>query len=141
MTQPRMRLISLDDTPFYHCVSRCVRRAYLCGSGKDYDFEHRRDWIAQRIKQLAAVFTIDVAAYAVMSNHYHVVLRVNREVADALTRDEVMERWCQLFKGPLLVQRFRAGQALTSQELEMVDEVVDDWRLRLMSDIRGHPQI
>ena|SRR5690554_973617 len=133
MTQPRMRLISLDDTPFYHCVSRCVRRAYLCGSGKDYDFEHRRGWIAQRIKQLAAVFTIDVAAYAVMSNHYHVVLRVNREVADALTWDEVMERWCQLFKGPLLVQRFRAGQALTPPELEMVDEIVDGWRQRLMN--------
>src|SRR5690554_1062462 len=133
MTQPRMRLISLDDTPLYHCVSRCVRRAYLCGSGKDYDFEHRRGWIAQRIKQLAAVFTIDVAAYAVMSNHYHVVLRVNREVADALTWDEVMERWCQLFKGPLLVQRFRAGQALTPPELEMVDEIVDGWRQRLMN--------
>src|SRR5690554_7802933 len=112
MTQPRMRLISLDDTPLYHCVSRCVRRAYLCGSGKDYVFEHRRGWIAQRIKQLAAVFTIDVAAYVVMSNHYNVVLRVNRVVADALTWQAVMKRCCHLFKGPLLVHRCRVAQAL-----------------------------
>ncbi|WP_339899132.1 transposase [uncultured Gilvimarinus sp.] len=131
MTQPRKRLISLDDTPFYHCVARCVRRAFLCGSGKDYDFEHRRGWIVRRLKQLAAVFTIDVAAYAVMSNHYHLVLRVHREQAEALTRDEVIERWCQLFKGPPLVQRFRAGETLSPPELEVIDGIVDDWRQRL----------
>ena len=92
MTQPRKQLISLDDTPFYHCVSRCVRRAFLCGSGEDYNVEHRRGWIASRIKQLASVFCIDIAAYAVMSNHYHVVLRVNRTLAQELSQDQVIER-------------------------------------------------
>ncbi|MFT4630376.1 MAG: putative transposase, partial [Dinoroseobacter sp.] len=55
MTLPRKLLVSLNDTPFYHCVSRCVRRAYLCGlddySGKDY--EHRRDWLEDKLLKTA----------------------------------------------------------------------------------------
>ena len=47
MTRPRSSLISLADTPWYHVVNRCVRRAFLCGrdavSGQS--FEHRRGWI------------------------------------------------------------------------------------------------
>ena len=52
MTRPRSSLISLADTPWYHVVNRCVRRAFLCGrdavSGQS--FEHRRGWIETRIK-------------------------------------------------------------------------------------------
>ena len=47
MPQPRRTLISIEDTPYYHCCSRVVRRAYLCGddkyTGKNYD--HRRGWV------------------------------------------------------------------------------------------------
>jgi hypothetical protein len=110
MTQPRSTLVSLDDTPWYHVVSRCVRRAYLCGvdhhSGRD--FEHRRGWLVERLQQLAAVFAIDIAAYAVMSNHCHIVMRVDAERALGWDRDEVLRRWTQLFTGPELVQRYRA---------------------------------
>ena len=71
MTKARKCLISVDATPYYHCVSRCVRRAFLCGtddhSGKSY--EHRRGWLEDKLLKLPEVFAIDGAAYAIMNNH------------------------------------------------------------------------
>ncbi|AHF04666.1 hypothetical protein MARPU_13065 [Marichromatium purpuratum 984] len=67
MTRPRAVLVSLSDTPWYHVVTRCVRRAYLCGFDRltGRSFEHRRGWVELRLRQLAGVFAIDVAAYGV----------------------------------------------------------------------------
>ena len=74
MTIARSRQISLQDTPYYHVVSRCVRRAFLCGedthSGQSY--EHRRQWVVDKLGQLSRLFAIGVCAYAVMSNHQEI---------------------------------------------------------------------
>ena len=84
MTKARKTQISITDTPYYHCMGRCVRRAFLCGedshTGKDYS--HRKIWITDKLRELARVYTIDVCAYAVMSNHYHLVLKINNEKAE-----------------------------------------------------------
>lgn len=71
MATARKQQISLVDTAYYHCISRCVRRAFLCGedlaSGKSY--AHRRVCVEDKLLSLSQVFAIDVCAYAVMSNH------------------------------------------------------------------------
>jgi REP element-mobilizing transposase RayT len=135
MPKPRKAQISLDATPYYHCVSRCVRRAFLCGedtfTGKS--FEHRRGWIREKLFELAEVFSIDLAGYAIMSNHLHVLLFIDDITARQWEPHEVVERWHRLFSGSLLSQRFEAGESLSSSERQVLDEQISCWRERLMS--------
>ncbi|ANB01451.1 transposase [Ectothiorhodospira sp. BSL-9] len=133
MPRPRCQQISVTDTPHYHVVSRCVRRTFLCGqdhaTGKSY--EHRRQWIEDRIRLLASLFAVDIAAYAVMSNHYHLVVKLEPTHAERWSDDEVLRRWSCLFKGPLLVQRYLAGAPQESFELAQVAEFAQCYRRRL----------
>ena len=136
MTRARKSLISVEDTPYYHCVSRCVRRAFLCGkdklTGKCY--EHRRQWVEDRIHLLAEVFAIDVCAYAVMSNHTHLVLHIHREKAMSWSLNEVIERWHRLYNGTLLSQQFShpaQRSSLSDAQLNTIHETAGVWRNRL----------
>ncbi|WCN10081.1 transposase [Marinomonas mediterranea] len=133
MPRPRSQQVSLSDTPYYHCISRCVRRAFLCGhdvvTGKS--FEHRRGWIEKRLLFLAQVFAIDVCAYAVMSNHIHVVLHVNEQEAKHWTTCEVIERWHALHKGTVLTQRYLRGEEMPKAVLDVVELTAETYRQRL----------
>lgn len=133
MTRPRSELVSLPDTPYYHCICRCVRRAHLCGEDKltGQDYSHRKKWVINRLKQLQQVFTIDLCAYAIMGNHYHLVLHVNKAAAEALNEMEVVTRWHHLFKLPSLVSRYLSGSAATVAEQRKAQEKIADWRERL----------
>jgi hypothetical protein len=136
MTQARENLICLEETSFYHCYVRCVRRAFLCGedkhSGTNYD--HRKQWLVSRLRFLSYIYAIDICAYAVMSNHYHVVLHVDQARAKNWTQAEVVERWLQLYQGNLLIQRWVQNKTVLSKaELKVIDEIIEDWRERLCS--------
>jgi REP element-mobilizing transposase RayT len=134
MTKARIEQISLDSTPFYHCYVRCVRRAFLCGedhlTGANY--EHRKQWIVSRLRFLSYVYAIDICAYAVMSNHYHVVLHVDAERAKGWSQHEVAERWMQLYHGDVLVNKWlRDPASVDPITLEKIDEIIESWRARL----------
>ena len=83
MSTPRSQQISLSDTPYYHCISRCVRRTFLCGIDRsnNKDYSHRKQWIIERLALLSKTFAIDVCAYSAMSNHLHLVLKINESQA------------------------------------------------------------
>ena len=83
MPQPRKRLVSREVTPFYHVIARCVRRHFLCGVDPLYgkDYSARKQEIKERLAMLAEVFAIDVCAYAIRSNHYHLVLNIDEPTA------------------------------------------------------------
>ena len=133
MPKPRAQQISVADTPYYHVISRCVRRTFLCGEDRQTgrSYEHRRGWIEERIRLLSSVFAVDIAAYAVMANHYHLVVKLCPDDVKPLTDDQVLEHWCCLYKGAPLVQRYLDGQDLCDAELRRVARYVETYRTRL----------
>lgn len=135
MPRPRKALVAVEDTPYYHVVSRCVRKSFLCGVDGDTgkSFEHRRAWIEQRIRLLASLFSIDICAYAVMSNHLHIVVKLQPQQASNWNKQDVLTRWTSLHKGTLLVKRYLAGNALSPAELDTVHSCVEVYRQRLTS--------
>ncbi len=133
MTRPRKELVCAADTPYYHVVSRCVRRAFLCGfdqySGKT--FEHRKVWIRDRLATLVSVFAIDLCAYSIMANHTHLVLRLAPVRAQYWGAEAVADRWAKLFHLPRLIERWREGAALSAPEQDAVSQQIESWRERL----------
>jgi hypothetical protein len=96
----RRKLLGGERQAIFHCWTRCVRRAFLCGcdplTGKD--FSHRRDWIVNREEQLAGLFAIDVEFRTELSNHLHIVLRTMPRVAKRWSAKEVVRRWLTITK-------------------------------------------
>jgi REP element-mobilizing transposase RayT len=126
MTLPRSILIDPSCTPYYHCVSRCVRRAFLCGrdSVTGFNFEHRRAWLETRLLKQAEIFAIDLCAYAVMSNHYHVVLHINSAQQRGWSDADVVARWQRLHRLPKWFE---------SADEDKTDATIAIWRERLGS--------
>ena len=133
MPAPREMQIDLNATPYYHCMTRCVRRAFLCGHDplSKQSFEHRRDWIIQLFKKATKTFAIDVCAYAIMSNHYHLVLRVNKAEIDALNDQQVIERWAEYFTGSVAATWIEQG--IDQRLLQEKAMQIKDLRKRLCS--------
>ena len=133
----RAEVFDPREVSVFHCVNRCVRRAFLCGqdavSGRDY--EYRKVWLEERLRILAGCFGIDVLTFAVMSNHFHVILR-NRPDLVAIWSDlEVARRWLRLC--PIRKTENGEPEEPTEQELALVcgdPEKLAEFRLRL-SDI------
>ncbi|MBR9784108.1 MAG: transposase [Gammaproteobacteria bacterium] len=146
MAQSRKSLISLQDTPYYHCISRCVRRSYLCGYDHttNVSYEHRKSWVENRLLFLSSIFAIDICAYAVMSNHIHIVLCVNKSAALSWSLDTVLRQWHKIHRGTLLTQRYLKGEVLSDIEIKAVKETADIYRKRLfdiswfMRDLNEH---
>lgn len=125
MTFARSSQIDLSISPYYHCMTRCVRRSYLCGQDQETgrDFSHRKPWIVSRIKHLSTVFAIHVCAYAVMSNHYHLVLFVDDSQMQSWQPSDVIARWAQLFP--------KDANTLKYLSVKEAEHKVALWRLRL----------
>jgi len=93
MTVARGQLVDLEVTRYYHCISRCVRRAFLCGEG----FEHRKKWIEERIELLARNFAVSVCGFSLMDNHLHVLARLDPGLSAEWSDVDVVRRWIAVY--------------------------------------------
>lgn len=93
MTIARAHLIDPAVTRWYHCITRCVRRALLLGDGP----LDRKNWIEQRLQELAEIFAVAVGGFAVLDNHLHLLVRLDPDVASGWSAEEVVRRWGRLF--------------------------------------------
>ena len=136
MTIARSRLVQEGHEGTFHCISRCVRSAFLCGhdTATNKNYEHRRKWLYSRLVELSGIFLMDVCGYAVMGNHLHVILRIRPDLSGECSDLEIADRWWRLFPKRRTVS-FQAAEP-TEEELALIiagDGRVEELRARLAS--------
>lgn len=119
MATPRAKLVDAEQPMHYHLISRCVRRAYLHGvdpvSGKDCS--HRKAWVEQRLFQLVKCFAVELNGYAIMSNHFHLVVYFDPKASASWSDEEVIERWFHAF--PSTKRRVNQEKHLNAERQRM----------------------
>lgn len=135
MAIPRRELVDSETPGFYHCLSRCVRRAYLCGddpfTGNNCD--HRKQWIEKRLLELASVFAVELYAYAVMDNHYHLVLSLDPLAPRQWSDSQVAEKWLLAYPGFLDEAGNEQQRELKKQAIMADKKKLESYRERLGS--------
>ncbi|MCF6194293.1 MAG: hypothetical protein L3J46_08170, partial [Kangiellaceae bacterium] len=135
MTIARRELVDNETPGFYHCTNRCVRRTFLCGidelTGKD--FSHRKDWLEQRMFELAEIFAVQLFAHAVMDNHYHIVLYLEPLAPLNWSDEKVAECWLKAYPGRLDKPKFAQQRVLKKQAIMSDKKKLKKYRQRLGS--------
>jgi REP element-mobilizing transposase RayT len=123
MTMARKHLVDVSVTRWYHCVTRCVRRAFLLGEGPLPGEEalNRKEWIERRLQELVEIFAVSVGGFSVLDNHLHLLVRLDPHVAAGWSDEEVVRRWGRLFP-----PRDKSRQPLS---------VSDDWVQWRLKDV------
>ncbi len=112
----RSHLVDPSRAGAYHLVNRCVRRGFLCGDRWD----HRRQWVHDMVREQTGIFAVDVLAYAVMANHFHLVVATHPERSAGWSAVTVAERWSMVFPA-----RDEDGMPLPADRVELVRRAAD----------------
>jgi REP element-mobilizing transposase RayT len=98
----------------YHVITRCARRTFLFGDGR----EHRRGWLSESLSETIQHFGIDLVTYAIMSNHVHMVVRL---------RPERVDEWSPLEAARHALSVFPARSGWQNEALSMTATLVEGY--------------
>jgi hypothetical protein len=74
---------------------------------------------------------IKITAYSIMSNKYHIIVCIDRDKALQWTDEEVMDCWCELFNGNVLINRWRSEEVLAKAEQMVINPLIETYGQRL----------
>ncbi len=108
-SRARKDIVDADEVSVYHCTSRVVRRAFLCGEDPytGQNFDHRKKWIEELLQYMAKHFALDIISFAVLSNHMHKQLRIRPDIVQRWTDREVARKW-----QPISLSRHNKGRVI-----------------------------
>ncbi|HEY0983981.1 IS66 family insertion sequence element accessory protein TnpB [Schlesneria sp.] len=113
----RGEVFSPDEVAIVHVMNRVVRRCFLLGddplSGKNYN--HRKLWVETLLRRFAGCFGIDLLGFAILSNHFHLILRSRPDVVQTWDDTEVARRWLLLCP----IRKDGDGQPEEPNEMEL----------------------
>ena len=134
MATPRKFIVSPKGDPTLHLISRCVRRAYLIGADKELGaLHHRKVWIENHLVRLAGLFGVEPLTFAIMDNHFHLVVTMRRSWVESWSDETVVRKWMAVFPSS---RKFRGenGEAAKEQNIQLLlkrPEKVAEFRKRL----------
>jgi REP element-mobilizing transposase RayT len=97
----------------------------LCGEG----FEHRKQWIEDRLETLSRCFAVSVCGFAVMDNHLHVLVRLDGDEAKSWSAEEVVRRWIMAYP-----PKTAEGKQITISQAWIDDQAKDAKRVELLRE-------
>lgn len=113
----RVEVFAADEIAIVHVMNRTVRRCFLMGEDEltKKNFDHRKIWVEDELKRLAAFFGIDLLCFAILSNHMHLVFRSRPDIVQEWDDTEVARRWLMICP----IRKDQNGQAEEPNDFEL----------------------
>lgn len=119
------RVLGRRDTNHYHVMSRVVNRDYIFG-------DEEKEFFRRTMRRLEAFMGVRVLTYAIMSNHWHILLEVPHETN---VEDEELHRRINAFyskqRANAIMQEYERVAAYAQQTGNSA--WLEDWREKYTS--------
>lgn len=133
MRQARIKVAAADGEAVYHVMSRTV-------NGEQLIDDVGREVLRKQLWQVAEFCGVEVLTYAILSNHFHILVRVPQTVP--VSDSELLRRYRVLYPRPTRYQQDRLE--VIEQQLAAGGPEGERWRRRqraLMNDVSQYMKL